>query len=258
MQPIAEFKKMSHLPPAYLPNLCYTEYIYNTTTGRTVCALLFGNLSFERVLAGAIVLFTAMPVHECAHGLVADRLGDDTARLQGRLTLNPFVHLDPIGSVMLIFAGFGWAKPVQVNTRRFGNPKRDMALTALAGPVSNLLMALAVMILFKLTLIFEFPYSLLRGNSYVVMQLILQVLYINLYLALFNLLPFPPLDGFKIFGGLLPSKYYWTVLQYEQYIAYVLFFLIIFTDILSTPLIAGADALFRLLNLITRPLDWLM
>ena len=117
---------------------------------------MFSRLNPVTVLVRALVLFTAMPIHECAHGWVADKLGDHTARSQGRLTLNPFHHLDPFGSVLLLLAGVGWAKPVPVNPYYFHKIDRraGMALTALAGPVSNLLMSIITLLIAKLLLLF--------------------------------------------------------------------------------------------------------
>lgn len=194
-----------------------------------------------------------MPIHECAHGYMAYRLGDDTARNQGRLTLNPFAHLDLVGSVLLILAGFGWAKPVQVDPRNFKNPKWGMAITSLAGPVSNILLAFVLMVIFKLL---GGAMPLFRNSDIVsVIYLFIWVMITtNLYLAVFNLLPIPPLDGSKIFGAILPSRYYFAVMRYERYIIAVVFFLIMFTNILSTPLGWMADRMLGLLDFLTRPL----
>lgn len=202
-----------------------------------------------------MVLFTAMPVHECAHGLVADRLGDDTPRAQGRLTLNPFAHLDLVGSLMIFLTGFGWAKPVEVNTRNFKNPKRDMALTALAGPASNFLMALLLVTLYKLLL----GFSPAMRNNFVV-NLLPEILFygviINLGLAAFNFLPVPPLDGSKIIGPLLPNKLYWNMLRYQRQISIVVMILL-FLGLLSVPLNILSTLGLRLLNWLTTPIEWL-
>lgn len=200
--------------------------------------------------ARAIVLFTAMPIHEFSHGYAAYRLGDNTARYQGRLTLNPLAHLDLLGSLLLIFAGFGWAKPVPVNASGFKHPKRDMAITALAGPVSNILLATFVLIIYKFILQF---WPVLRYQTdivSVVMSLLAVMITTNLYLAVFNLLPVPPLDGAKIFGAFLPDKYYFFVMRYERYIA-LLIFVLIFTGVLSTPLSMIADGLLWLIDTFT-------
>ena len=104
------------------------------------------------ILARALVVFTSMPIHECAHAYAASRLGDDTAQRSGRLTLNPFSHLDPVGTLLILFAGFGWARPVPINPNNFKKPKRDMALSAMAGPASNLLLALFVLVIYRVAL----------------------------------------------------------------------------------------------------------
>jgi len=139
-------------------------------------------------------LIVAITIHEFSHAFVADRLGDPTARSQGRLSLNPLRHLDPLGTLMLIFAHFGWGKPVPIDPYNFKNPRRDELLTALAGPASNILLAIVLSLLFR----FLFP-SLLKDILYVIIGT-------NIMLAVFNLLPIPPLDGSKIFLNLLPLE----------------------------------------------------
>lgn len=205
-----------------------------------------------------IVLFTAIPIHECAHGYVANKLGDDTAYHQGRITLNPFVHLDMMGTILLILTGFGWAKPVQVNTRRFEHPRRDMALTALAGPASNVLMALVLLIAYKV--LWGFALAPAMRNTGSVVSVLIQMLWImisvNLSLAVFNLLPVPPLDGSKIFGAVLPDKYYYFMMQYERYV-FIVLLVLLYTGILSTPLSWLVRLLYWLLDLITYPVSLL-
>lgn len=183
------------------------------------------------LFASVFVVFCTMPVHECAHAFVANKLGDGTARLSGRMTLNPMKHIDPIGALMIILVGFGYAKPVPVNPRNFKNPKTGMALTALAGPVSNLLMA-AVFILLKNIV------GLLPAANVLVTALYLFFTYaaiINIGLAVFNLIPIPPLDGSRVLQLLIPSKYYYKFLQYERYIVLIVFALLFF-GVLSRPL----------------------
>lgn len=180
-----------------------------------------------------IVVFTALPVHEFAHGLVARRLGDHTAESMGRLDLNPLHHFDMFGTTMLLLTGYGWAKPVPINPRNFKNPKTGMALTALAGPVSNILLGTAILLLYKLV-----GYFLPLNQQFVLvlMDAFAIMVSTNVSLAVFNLLPIPPLDGAKIFGALLPDRIYWRVMQYEQYIMIGLFAVIMFTPILDRPL----------------------
>ena len=224
--------------------------------GRKGCEPLADAINIQNLftwVARALVLFTAMPVHECAHGLVADRLGDDTPRNQGRLSLNPFVHLDLFGGLLLIFAGFGWAKPVQVDPRRFRHPRRGMALTALAGPLSNILLALVVMVAYK-ALGNVLPVFRNTVWAYAIFVLLEVLVVTNLRLAVFNLLPVPPLDGAKIFGIVLPDKYYFTVMRYERYIAFALIALLLFTDVLHRPLFFLTEQLINLLDLVTFPL----
>ncbi len=183
------------------------------------------------LFASVFVVFCTMPVHECAHAFVANKLGDGTARLSGRMTLNPMKHIDPIGALMIILVGFGYAKPVPVNPRNFKNPKTGMALTALAGPVSNLLMA-AIFILLKNIV------GLLPAANVLATALYLFFTYaaiINIGLAVFNLIPIPPLDGSRVLQLLIPSKYYYKFLQYERYIVLIVFALLFF-GVLSRPL----------------------
>jgi len=144
-----------------------------------------------------IIVLIAVSVHEFAHAWAADYLGDPTAKLEGRLTLNPLAHLDPIGTLTLFLFGFGWGKPVPVDNYNLKNPRRDEALISLAGPLSNIILALLVGIIFNFS-----PYKL-PTTSY---QILVNFLAINLGLAYFNLLPFPPLDGSKIFLALLPFE----------------------------------------------------
>ena len=150
-----------------------------------------------QVVSIVFVILCILPLHEFAHGWVANKLGDPTAKLEGRLTLNPLASVDPMGTVALILFGFGWAKPVPVDSRYFKKPRRDMALTALAGPVSNLLAALVGAVFVTLLIAFA------PANG--VTQFLLNMLYyyvvVNISLAVFNLIPLPPLDGSRIVGG---------------------------------------------------------
>lgn len=218
------------------------------------------NLSFETLLqwaARAVVLITAMPVHECAHGFVAHKLGDPTAESQGRLTLNPFSHLDPIGSILLILTGFGWARPVPVDSRYFRHPRRDMALTALAGPLSNILLALVTMVIYKLVLALFFSDILAIGTTFSAVQFFLStMILVNLYLAVFNLMPLPPLDGFKFFGAIMPDRLYWKLIEMERFISIILIILL-FTGTLSRPLAWVSGRLLTFIDYATLPIDYL-
>lgn len=160
------------------------------------------NLLIENPLAFAIAvvsLLLAIAVHEFAHAYAADRLGDPTPRVQGRLTLNPLVHLDPIGTALLVLAGFGWGKPVQFDPYNLSNPRRDAAIISFAGPLSNLILASIAAFLFNFGLFQNFESGLLYG-------ILFRFVYLNILLAIFNLIPVHPLDGGKILVGLLPDS----------------------------------------------------
>ncbi len=168
------------------------------------------------------VIIFALSFHEFSHGWMAHRYGDPTAKLAGRLTLNPMAHLDIFGSLALYLMGFGWAKPVPVDPRNLHNPKRDMMWIALAGPVSNLIVALISGILLSILLRLGF----ISGQSPLTMVLIMS-LQINLVLAIFNFIPIPPLDGSRILGGLIPYKYQNELVKFEYYGPRILMGLII-------------------------------
>lgn len=185
------------------------------------------------ILALLVTIFVILPIHEWAHGFVAYKLGDKTAKYSGRLTLNPLKHIDPLGAASMILFRFGWAKPVPVDARNFKNPKLGMALTALAGPMSNLI--IAVISSLALNGLFNF-YDVIPGDIFVyIVTFMLTFIRLNVGLAVFNLLPLPPLDGSRILGAFLPDKLLYKYYQYERYIMFAVFFLL-FTNVLSVPL----------------------
>jgi len=161
------------------------------------------------VLFRIIIVLFALSVHELSHGLAAYKLGDNTAKYDGRLSLNPLRHLDPYGALCMLFFGFGWAKPVMVNPNYFKNYKRDMAFTALAGPVSNFILAYIGMLIY----IHLCP---IIDNMYLTM-FIFMFIQLNVGLGVFNFIPIPPLDGSKIFLSLLPRRIYYEIMRYEQF-----------------------------------------
>ncbi len=194
------------------------------------------------ILLSAIPALLCITLHELSHGLVALRLGDTTARDAGRLTLNPIKHLDPIGLLMLVVFHFGFAKPVPVNMYRFRDPKRGMALTALAGPVSNLIIAVVFLFLYGFCSV---PLGSGAVGLYVLRMMNLTAI-ISLGYAVFNILPIPPLDGSKVLLAVLSDEAYYKLMRYERY-GSILLLLLVWTGLLGKPLSAGVGALYKLL-----------
>lgn len=186
-----------------------------------------------------VIMLVAFPLHECAHGWMAMMLGDSTAEESGRLTLNPIAHIDPMGAIAMLLFGIGWAKPVPVNPSRCTKvkPKTAMALTAAAGPLSNLLLAFAVKIIYKIVL-YSNAEILLSGKESMYLYLAIaldEIVFLNVYLAIFNLLPIPPFDGSRLFLAFLPTKLYFKVMRYERIIMIVIMVLL-FLGVFSIPL----------------------
>lgn len=180
-----------------------------------------------QILLSLPIVLLALSTHEMAHGYVANKLGDPTAKSLGRITLNPIKHLDPIGFICMLLFGFGWANPVPINTRYFKNPRRDMALAGAAGPVSNLILAVIFTFLLKMFFILPVNYMGYTAAELVFTFLLLGIR-LNITLAVFNLLPMPPLDGSRILYTFLPPKYYFGVMKYERYIAIGIMLLLVF------------------------------
>lgn len=197
------------------------------------------------IIARVVVLIIAFTVHELSHAVTADYLGDPTPRRMGRITLNPLKHLDPIGTLLLIIAGFGWAKPVMVNPMNMrGNPRTSMAIVAAAGLISNLLMAAIAAVFFRLGLV-----SFIQSSGGLSLSLVLsEFIWINLILAVFNLIPIPPLDGSKLLYALLPSELVYRLRSLEQFGFLILMAIVFLVPAVLTVLVGmPASALLQLL-----------
>lgn len=213
--------------------------------------VLSGQISLPELIAlllsSLFVIFATMPVHEFFHAFAAYKLGDNTAKYSGRLTLNPLAHIDIFGAVLIILVGFGFAKPVPVNQYNFKNPKRDMAIVGLAGPLSNFVLAF---ILFLISTI------LLYFNQMFLYMFFFYAGYINIVLASFNLIPLPPMDGSRILFAVLPDRIYYKIQAYERKLYYIVIALALFgfldgiTNVISNALLNVCEfiinAVFRL------------
>ena len=224
--------------------------------------------SIQTILLMAMVYCIAVSMHETAHGYIAYKLGDDTAFLAGRLTLNPLVHIDPVGLIAFVIGGIGWAKPVPINPTRFDRKytmKKGIVLTSLAGPLTNMLLAIASNILyFALITVLAFTgadslYNMLMGlSANAVISILLNffrlMITFNFILMVFNLLPIPPLDGYKIFGAILPDRIYYKLMSYERAIGLVFLMIVLFargvlSSVISVVSIPFQTAIFNPLNL---------
>lgn len=195
--------------------------------------------SFETIIPRVIAVLFLLPVHECAHAFAASLLGDNTAKYNGRMTLNPLKHLDLMGTLCLVVAGFGWAKPVPINVYNFKNKKYGMALSALAGPLSNFLVSFVLLAIVRL-MSFLPPSDFLLG----IVSLLITIAQISIILGVFNLIPAPPLDGSRIFLIFLPEKYYFKIMQYEQYIAIAVMVLVVI-GVFDAPLSWAANFIYN-------------
>lgn len=205
----------------------------------------------SRILFIALVLIIALPAHEISHALAAYIMGDKTAKNMGRLSLNPLKHLDPIGTLCLLLFSFGWAKPVPVNPYNFKNRKGGMAVTALAGPLANLILAF-VSIIFKYLLV-VFGVDINTGIYQIIYSFLLTSAYINIGLCLFNLLPIPPLDGADILLFFFPETLTEFFNRYAMYFQIFLLVLLVF-PILTNPLSSLVSNVYNNLNLIASAL----
>ena len=202
-----------------------------------------------------IVALIALPIHECAHGYAAYRMGDYTAKRQGRLTLNPLAHFDVFGTLAIILFGFGWAKPVPINPLNFENPKKGMMISSLAGPLSNIGLAFVSMVIYKLSYI---PAYMGISGAFLstVQTFLLYMITINITLGVFNLIPIPPLDGSRIATYFLPQHIYFKIMQYEN-IIFIGLLIALWFGILDGPISFVSNSVTGILDFVTRPIDWL-
>lgn len=193
------------------------------------------------ILLSVIPALICITLHELSHGFIAYKLGDDTAKRMGRLTLNPIKHIDIVGLIMMVAFKFGWAKPVPVNMYSFKNPKRGMAITALAGPLSNVIICCVFLFIYGLSYI---PLTV-AGTE--IAQAALNMIYITAYLsialAVFNIIPVPPLDGSKVLFSLMSDESYLKLMRYERY-GMILLLVLVATDILGNPLYTATQFVF--------------
>ena len=228
------------------------------------------------LIFSALAAIIALTVHEYCHGYAAYKMGDDTAKNFGRLTLNPLKHLDLYGAVCLIFFRIGWAKPVPINARNFKNPKKGFAITAAAGPLANLVLGFISAFLLLFTI---FIFSLIDSSVFVSNRFLFNIFdntvlflyifhYINLGLGLFNLLPFPPFDGSRLLFVVLPPKMYFEVMKYERYIYFGVLGWLIFGQyiaravrslpfVASNPIISWMAGIFSLSEIISSVVEWI-
>ena len=203
-------------------------------------------MDISALILGFGVVLASLTVHEWAHAWTADRFGDPTARLLGRVSFNPLVHIDPIGTILLPLIGmlgagivFGWAKPVPVNVSRLGHPKRDFMVVAAAGPASNILLAILAALVFHLTGAHETLGTVFGRALYFAVS-------INVLLAVFNMLPVPPLDGGNVLAGLLPDRFAPVIHMLRQY-GFLILLALIVSGVLNTVVAPIADAIERML-----------
>lgn len=197
-------------------------------------------LDLDTLIYVVPAIIITVTLHELAHGWVSYKFGDPTPKLDGRLSLNPLHHLDPIGTIALLLVGFGWAKPVHIDPRYYKDAKTGIVWTAFAGPLMNFIIAFVAIFLFNLLL--KLPVSIF--SSEIMTRIFIYLIYLMQYTALislgqaiFNLIPLPPLDGSKILYGVLPDSVYFNIMKYENWLSLILF-LVLFSGILDGPLVS--------------------
>ena len=184
-----------------------------------------------------VAVFVCIVIHEVSHGLAAYKLGDPTAKEGKRLSLNPIRHIDPFGLLMMVVVGFGWAKPVPVNPQHFKKPKSGMAMTALAGPLSNFILAFITALIYNALVAVSIRSGYSEGLYWLALFFYMTTV-LSIGLGIFNLIPFPPLDGSKILSAVLPEKLYFRIMDYERYGMFILL-IVLWFGFLDRPLFAA-------------------
>ena len=214
------------------------------------------------LILSALAVLIALAVHEFSHGYAAYKLGDDTAKIQGRLSLNPIKHLDPFGAVCMLFFHFGWAKPVPINPRNFEEPKRDFALSSLAGPLSNIILGFFTAFFYLLSFKYYITLDGFSRTLFYNLTYFLAVFHsVNIGLGIFNLIPIPPFDGSRLINVVLPDRLYFKIMKYERQIyygvliwllggAYLYNFLLTIPFVAASPVLSGVFKIFSLSDLI--------
>lgn len=221
-------------------------------------------MDIPQLILSALAALVALTIHEFAHGYVAYKLGDDTAKSYGRLTLNPIKHLDPFGALCMILFHFGWAKPVPIDPRNFENPRKGFAITAIAGPATNLVIGFFTAFFYLLCYsTFKYSESTFVNNMQINTLLFLLYFFtINVGLGIFNLIPVPPFDGSRILNIILPERLYFKVMKYERQIywgviawlflgQYVYYAFLSIPFIANTPILAGIVKIFSLSDMLS-------
>lgn len=199
------------------------------------------------ILINVPIALIAIIGHELAHAWVSTKLGDPTPRYEGRLTLNPLAHLDLVGTLLMIFTGFGWAKPVGVNPMYYKDRKKGMALVAIAGPLANFIMAFLGILIGGVLLVSGEKLGFNENVMNIINLVFFMLAYRNLCLMVFNLIPIPPLDGSKVLGIFLPNRTYYQVLQYERY-AIILIMVLSLTGAFNTIIGGGVRAFYTIIS----------
>ena len=193
-------------------------------------------------------LVLSLSIHEYAHAWVAYKLGDISQKIRGRLTLNPLAHIDPIGFIAIVLVGVGWGKPVTVDDRNFKDSRKGMMLTSLAGPASNLLLAILVTIILKLLMVFGVMNTIINSNTgNIILNMLLYVIQFNIVFGIFNLIPLPPLDGSKVLAYFLPQKARGFMYTLERY-SFIIIMIIYFTNLTSYIIAPGYNLVLKLIN----------